>query len=116
MASKFRIPIEFAFTPIPNAFIEHHLLELNLTQIRVYLTLMRLTRGHQKKRDAIAISQIVKMSGIPRRTVNRALQSLRNFGLLEVTGPAKRPKIFEIQIPKKGQIRSATALALPAVR
>lgn len=75
--------------------------ELTPPEFVVYACVMRKTWGFSKYEDAIAISQIVEMSGLSRATVKRAQAMLIEKGLLSVRGSRKRPRIYEGLMPRK---------------
>ncbi len=88
--------------------MEDWLRDLTPPEFVVYACIMRKTWGFGKFEDAIAISQIVEMSGIPRRSVDRALEKLKKLGLLNVRGSVKRPRIYEALMPRKVKSGNAT--------
>ena len=98
--AKNRRSVPFAFTPISNHFIEHQMGTLRESELKVYLTIMRFTWGHGKRKDSIATVQLIKMTTLPRSTVCLAVKGLREGGFIEVTGPSRRPRIFEVLMPK----------------
>lgn len=107
-----RKPIPYAYTPIPNRFIEEWPASLGHAELRVYLSIMRLTWGFGKPSDALSITQIVKTSQLSRATVNRALKALREAGLLTMAGTPRKAKVCEIQFPRNLKITRLTALTL----
>ena len=107
-----RKPIPYAFTPVPNRFIEEWLTELSHAELRVYLSIMRLTWGFGKASDPLSITQIVKTSELSRSTVNRATRSLKQRGLVTIAGTPRKAKTFEIQFPRNLKITRLTALTL----
>lgn len=74
--------------------IAHEVLEafmktpLNGSQFRVLLAVIRKTWGWHKKEDILSLSQIAKLTGLPRRTVIRAANSLLQMKLLDRTTQA----------------------------
>jgi hypothetical protein len=64
--------------------------------------------------DTIGISQLVDLTHIPRRSVDRALASLKSRGLLKVTGSVKKPRLYEVLMPKTMQESYAIAVAQEA--
>ena len=83
----------FIYTPIPNTILEWPLTPAEFT---VYCCIARKTWGFGKETDVLAISQIVELSGIPRRTVERALAGLRKYGLLTMHGPDRHSKTVQL--------------------
>lgn len=106
--AKMRRSIPFAFTPIPNHFLEFQMKNLIETDLRVYLTIMRMTWGFNKPKDTIAVSQICEKAGIPRRTVELSLKRLRANGHLKTEGSARRVQSFELLIPKNFKAGTAS--------
>ena len=83
----------FLFTALPNTIFEW-LPHLTPADFAVYCCIARKTWGFHKHSDVLAISQIVLMSGIPRRTVERSLASLRQHGMILMDGPPRHPKLI----------------------
>lgn len=98
---KRRGGIPFCFTPLPHTVMDGWLRELSPPEFVVYCCVMRKTWGFNKYEDAIAISQIVEMSGLSRATVKRAQIVLIEKGLLSVRGSCKRPRLYEGLMPRK---------------
>ena len=55
--------------------------DLSGETVRVYLAVADLTRGYQKDRDIISLSQITKLTGLSTAHICRALRRLRELGL-----------------------------------
>lgn len=81
--------------------MEDWLREMSANEFVVYACVMRKTWGFGKFEDAIAISQIVEMSGLSRTPIDRALDSLEKRGLLKVSGSIKRPRVYEPLMPRR---------------
>lgn len=79
----------FIYTPIPNTIFEW---PLTPTEFQVYCCIARKTWGFGKDSDVLAISQIVELSKLPRRSVDLALAGLRKYGLIIMEGPHRHPK------------------------
>jgi hypothetical protein len=109
-----RRSIPYAYTPIPNRFIEEWLANLGHAELRVYLAIMRLTWGFGRTKDVLSIAQIAKTGRMSRSGVDRALHNLRDAGLLAMAGPHKRAKTCEILFPRNIKIGNVTAMTLPA--
>lgn len=107
---KIRRNIPYAFTPIPNHFIDFWMSELTHNQSRVWLVIMRFTWGRGKPRDTISISQIAKCIMVSTSSVKRALRDLRNMGMLITTGAGRKARIYEPQITRKHRFAGVTAL------
>lgn len=77
--SKF-IPNSFQ---VPNAFIDEMLYQLSGNACKIYLLIVRKTRGWNKQSDRISYSQIQKLTGIGSpATVDKAVSELVNLGLI----------------------------------
>ena len=110
---RHRARINFSYTAISNHFIEFQIRNMTIVEARLYLALARLTWGHGKPKDSIAITQLVKITGLSRATIGRNLTRLRRKGFLLSTGIPKRPQIYELQIPKKSEIGRLSIVSLP---
>jgi hypothetical protein len=89
--------IPFPFAPIARNFYSWLPL-LSKNEIHVYLVVTYFCWAPKTAGSGtIAISQIVELSHIPRRSVDRALNSLKARGLLKVTGSVKKPRLYEPQ-------------------
>lgn len=79
--SKF-IPNSFQ---VPNAFVDAALCQLSPNAVKVYLVVVRKTRGWQKESDKISYSQLKTMSGIGSyTTIEKAVSELETLGLVTV--------------------------------
>lgn len=77
--SKF-IPNSFQ---VPNAFIDETLAALSGNACKIYLLIVRKTRGWHKEADKISYSQIQKYTGIgSSATVDKAVSELVGLGLI----------------------------------
>jgi DNA-binding transcriptional ArsR family regulator len=105
--SRYRVP--FPFTTVPSHFIDDGwLFELPKDQMVLILSILRLTWGHRKAKDAIALSQLVGKSQLSLSTVKRGLKKLRECGILRIYGPQKRPRIYEIDLSRRLNIAEPT--------
>ena len=79
--SKF-IPNSFQ---LPNAIVDDMLCKLSGNACKIYLLIVRKTRGWHKEADKISYSQIQKYTGINHRaTISKALDDLLELGLIFV--------------------------------
>lgn len=69
---------------LSNALVDDWLMRLSGSAIKVYLAVVRKTRGWQKSVDLISISQFELMTGLCRPTVRSALDELLALGLITV--------------------------------
>ena len=91
--SKF-IPNSFQ---LPNAFVDEMLARVSGNACKVYLLIVRKTRGWQKEKDYISYSQIQKITGISSATVSKAIDELSKLGLIKVkTGNEKSANQYSL--------------------
>ena len=70
---------------LPNAFVDEMLCKLSGNACKIYLLIVRKTRGWHKEADKISYSQIQKYTGINHRaTVSKAIDELLEIGLISV--------------------------------
>ncbi|STZ55558.1 phage replication protein O, N-terminal domain [Moraxella lacunata] len=70
---------------LPNAFVDEMLCKLSGNACKIYLLIVRKTRGWHKEADRISYSQIQKYTGINHRaTVSKAIDELLEVGLISV--------------------------------
>ncbi len=70
---------------LPNAFVDEMLCKLSGNACKIYLLIVRKTRGWHKEADRISYSQIQKYTGINHRaTVSKAIDELLKVGLISV--------------------------------
>ena len=70
---------------IPNAFVDETLCKLSGNACKIYLLIVRKTRGWHKEADKISYSQIQKYAGVNHRaTVSKAIDELLEIGLISV--------------------------------
>ena len=68
---------------LPNAFVDEMLCKLSGNACKIYLLIVRKTRGWHKEADKISYSQIQKYTGVnSRTTVSKALDELLDSGLI----------------------------------
>jgi phage replication O-like protein O len=95
------------YTRVPNALLDT-MAELGNAELRVLLAIVRRTTGYQKACDVISLSQIHDMTGLMRRHVVDALDSLlaRNYIARE---PAKRNGFCYRLVPLGNQFPKGTS-------
>ena len=70
---------------LPNAFVDEMLCKLSGNACKIYLLIVRKTRGWHKEADKISYSQIQKYTGVNHRaTVSKAIDELLEIGLISV--------------------------------
>ncbi|MCG3165541.1 MAG: hypothetical protein POELPBGB_01309 [Bacteroidia bacterium] len=79
-------------TPVPNSIFDVHLSKLSPSVIMVLLVIIRGTygwvnkvTGKRKERDRITAGQFMKKTGLAKRTISSAIQTLLEKGLISVT-------------------------------
>ena len=98
--SKPRKRLGFQFTPIPHTMFDWLAKELTPVEFVVYACICRKTWGFGKDSDRIAVSQLVQMSGVSRRSVQNALKRLFVLGLIMQTGNTRSAKQISPQTRK----------------
>ena len=83
---------------LPNAFVDDMLAQVSGNACKVYLLIVRKTRGWQKEKDCISYSQIQKIAGIKsHETIKNALNELLELGLIKVKqGNEKTPNQYRL--------------------
>ncbi|KAA3621014.1 MAG: hypothetical protein DWQ02_28440 [Bacteroidetes bacterium] len=81
-----------SFTQIPNIVFDQYLPSLKESELKILLIIIRQTygwlnprTGYRKRRDRITLSQFVQKTGLSRRIVSNALQSLIQKNLISIT-------------------------------
>lgn len=69
-------------TQVPNIFFEHWMAILTPAEFKVLMVITRKTLGWHKIKDAISLSQIIKMTGLSNRGVINCLSSLIDHKLI----------------------------------
>ncbi len=79
-------------TQVPNIFFDHILKDLTEAEIKLLLVIIRQTygwidqsTGHRKQRDRISRNQFVLKTGLCKRVISIALQSLVTKGLISIS-------------------------------
>ena len=72
------------FTQLPNMFVDEHMNSLDPATTLVYIAICRQTIGWQKETDAISLSQFVRMTGLSKPTVTKAIKQLISVELIAV--------------------------------
>lgn len=83
--SKF-IPNSFQ---VPNALVDALLYQMSDAALRVYIIIIRKTRGWHKESDRISLSQFQAIGGRSRHTVIAGLSELESLGLVTKTDTEK---------------------------
>lgn len=82
---------------LPNAFVDEMLAKVSGNACKVYLLIVRKTRGWQKEKDFISYSQIQKATGISSATVSKVIDELVDIELIKVkTGDEKSANQYSL--------------------
>ena len=91
--SKF-IPNAFQ---IPNSVIDELLAKLTCAELKCYLFVVRKTKGWNKESDSISASQFMEVTGLSKKSVITACESLVQMGLLERSGGERKLNIYSVK-------------------
>ena len=86
------------YTQVPNVVIDDLAAKLSDSAFKIYVVLIRKTKGWERKRDAIAISQFCDLTGKSKPTVIKALDELINLGLIKKTKFTKYGNEYELNL------------------
>ena len=96
-----KLGIGYRFIPIPVDFIARSA-SLTHSEILVCLVVLAETvanynfsTGKRPHSAVISIDSFVRQTGLPRRTVDYAINALKEKQIIRVTGSFKRPRTFE---------------------
>lgn len=95
MVSKIIVP---NYTQVPNVVIDDLASKLSDSAFKIYVVLIRKTKGWEQKRDAIAISQFCEITGKSKPTVIKCLDELINLGLIKKTRFTKYGNEYELNL------------------
>lgn len=87
MSKKGNPQTENGFTRIANELLEELVaFDLSASELRIALTVIRLTYGYQTSENKISLTQISKMTGFGHRVVARSVRSLVDKRIIERYG------------------------------
>lgn len=96
------------FTPTPNILFDKLLKELNNSELRILLVIIRQTNGwidkkttKRKIRDRITHSQFILKTGLSRRIISETIKSLSQKGLIEASDHSGN--ILNTPVERKGK-------------
>ncbi|KKP93588.1 MAG: hypothetical protein US04_C0001G0640 [Candidatus Nomurabacteria bacterium GW2011_GWD2_36_14] len=96
------------YTKTPNIIFDQLLLELNNSELKILLVIVRQTYGwwdskskEYKKRDRITYNQFISKTGISRRIISIAINSLLKKNLIEITDTSGN--ILDVPKDRKGR-------------
>lgn len=88
--SKF-VPNSFQ---IANAFVDDAMYKISDASVRIYLLIVRKTRGWTKESDALSLRQLEKLSKKSRPTVCKCLSELEEVGLIKKHHQSKYGNVY----------------------
>ncbi|WP_445403660.1 replication protein [Acinetobacter vivianii] len=88
--SKF-VPNSFQ---IANAFVDEAMHKLSDASVKIYLLIVRKTRGWTKESDALSLRQLEKLSKKSRPTVSKCLSELEEVGLIKKHHQSKYGNVY----------------------
>ena len=86
------------FTQVPNVVLDELAAKLSDSAFKLYVVLIRKTKGWDKERDAISISQFEKVTGKSRPTVVKAIDELIKLRLIKKTKCTKFGNEYELNL------------------
>lgn len=86
------------YTQVPNIVIDDLALVLSDAAFKIYVVLIRKTKGWDKDRDAISLSQFMKLTGKSKPTVVRCLEELVKLELIKCVGETKNGNEYQINL------------------
>jgi hypothetical protein len=92
-------------THVPNVFFDEYMPELKLNELKVLLAIIRLTIGFKakldptkrKQNDWISIKRFEQVTGLSRRSISSAIESLLFKQLIEATNKEGAPLLTTYQ-------------------
>lgn len=86
------------YTQVPNIVIDDLASVLSDAAFKIYVVLIRKTKGWEKARDSISVSQFMKITGKTKPTVIRAIDELINLELITHTGLTRYGNEYELNL------------------
>ncbi|AXX46584.1 bacteriophage replication O family protein [Acinetobacter sp. 1130196] len=86
------------FTQVPNVVVDELAAKLSDSAFKMYVVLIRKTKGWDQSRDAISISQFEKITGKSRPTVVKAIEELVKLRLIKKTKCTKFGNEYELNL------------------
>lgn len=85
---------------IPNAIVDDFIKCINGNELKIYLIIVRKTKGWNKEYDGISISQFIEFSGISsHNTIRKSLKNLVDLNLVEEKKRDGKYSIFSVSDP-----------------
>lgn len=82
---------------VPNAVVDELMAELSGAELKIYLFVLRKTKGWNKEADAISVSQFMEACNLSNRKVIDACNRLVELGLLTQGIGSRGTKIFSVK-------------------
>ena len=79
---------------IANAFVDDAMNKLSDASVKIYLLIVRKTRGWTKESDALSLRQLEKLSKKSRPTVSKCLNELEEVGLIKKHHQSKYGNVY----------------------
>ncbi|HGX6692391.1 replication protein [Acinetobacter baumannii] len=86
------------YTQVPNVVVDELASQLSDSAFKLYVVLIRKTKGWDQSRDAISISQFEKITGKSRPTVVKAIEELVKLRLIRKTRCTKFGNEYELNL------------------
>ena len=93
MNSRF-IPNSFI---IPNSVVDELMADMSGIELKCYLFVVRKTKGWNKESDSISVSQFMEVTGLSKKSVITACESLVQMGLLERSGGERKLNTYSVK-------------------
>lgn len=84
------------FSQVPNAFIDEVMVKLPDSSVKMYLLIVRKTKGWSKEADAISITQFMKFTGKSRPTVIDAIKCLVDAEIILEHNTTRYGKVYSV--------------------
>jgi hypothetical protein len=85
---------------VPNSIVDDFIEKLSGNELKLYLIIIRKTKGWNKEFDGISISQFQEMSGISsHNTIRNSLKSLEEMGFIQEEKRDGKYSIFSLSDP-----------------
>ena len=93
MNSRF-IPNSFI---VPNSVVDELMADMSGIELKCYLFVVRKTKGWNKESDSISVSQFMEVTGLSKKSVITACESLVQMGLLERSGGERKLNTYSVK-------------------
>ena len=99
---------EYAYTPLPNFLVDDgYLAALSPNAVVVLLIINRHTKGFHKSKRSMSLETIMELAGVVDvRTVRKAINELKSFGLLEVNMRIGSTSLFGLTFDKRKALKT----------